>query len=79
MLLCKCSMLLFRCMEFFRTCVNLGKVCHRLRRLELESCENITDAGIQAIGQVVQKFLSYAYCVMKTNLNILFWVTFTVW
>lgn len=34
----------------YRTCVNLGKWCSRLRRLDLESCEQIRDDGLIAIA-----------------------------
>jgi len=36
----------------YRTCVNIGAMCKRLRKLNLESCEKIDDSGLKAIGWV---------------------------
>ena len=38
---------------YCRTCQSLGRHCPRLLRLDLESCNAITDTSLIAIGSVV--------------------------
>ena len=37
---------------YFRSCIYLGRHCPRLVKLDLESCENITDSALKALGYV---------------------------
>jgi len=52
-----CKLVYIEHIFYCRTCQSLGRHCPRLQRLDLESCNAITDTSLIAIGYVQLRLL----------------------